>query len=195
MSFGATTMQYLFQRKDLTEIRKFLRERNIDVNDCSIAADATSKKTCGSVMIHAIRNFDRAVMTCLLEEFGADLSLPCAIFHKHDPSKRRRLFPTFCALFAGNDAVNYVLEHGATPFVSDSEKFPYLTQRIDGQALLLLQYAKTRCRTAWVLIWTLSQLTGTLWPDMREPLAKMVVGMPLREFSRDSVKKRRVQEK
>lgn len=190
MSFGAISVDYLFQRKDVVEIRNFLREHNVDVNECSIPLDS-SNEIYYSVLTHALRNFDHAVMTCLLEEFGADLNLPCMVC-LDDPRKPGWRFPAFCALITHRDtvdAVEYVLEHGATPFVTASENTAYLKERVDGGALLLLEYAKRRCRTAWTTVWVLSQLTGTLWPDMSEALAKMIVGIPLREFSKDSVKR------
>lgn len=183
---------HVFRRKDVSEIRLFLTKHHPNVNACSIAIDLGGHAR-GSIVRYALSIFNTQVMTCLLEEFGADLSIPCVVCD--EPWEDLQTFPIFYAcvsLCDRVDAVEYVLEHGGSPFTIAFGKSEFLTERIDGQALLLLEYAKTRCRTAWVIIWTLSHLTGTLWPDMSEPLAKMIVGMPLREFSRDIVKKKRV---
>ncbi len=182
----------LLKRKDVVEIRSFLKKHDVNVNSCSILV-CNRKETCCSVVAVALRCFHKPVMMCLLEEFGADLSLPCQL--SRIPSKPYLAFAAYCGFFCHAsplDAVEYTLEHGGIPFGAE---FGYTLSNTNGvwrEALMLMEKAKTRCRTAWVLVWTLSQLTGTLWPDMSEPLAKMIVGIPLREFSRDSVKKKRV---
>lgn len=180
---------HVFRRKDVVEIRSFLRKHHPDVNACVLAIDLV-RYVRGSIIRYALEHFDTKVMTCLLEEFGGDLSIPCVV--RDGLCDNLQTYPIFYACFSlcdRVDAVEYVLEHGGSPFTVAFGKSTFLTERVDGQALLLLEYAKTRCRTAWVVVWTLSQLTGTMWPDMSEPLTKMIVGMPLREFSRDSVKR------
>lgn len=179
----------VFRRTNVTEIRSFLRKHHPDVNGCYIMLSPGGYVR-GSIVRYALTHFNAEVITCLLEEFGADLSIPCVVCD--EPGYLSRSYPIFYACFSLCDrleAVEYVLDHGGSPFTVSFGKSKFHTERVDGQVLLLLEYAKTRCRTAWVLVWTLSQLTGTLWPDMSEPLAKMIVEMPLREFSRDSVKR------
>jgi hypothetical protein len=182
----------VFRRKNVSEIRSFLRKHHPDVNTCHITLSPGGYVR-GSIVRYAFTHFNAEVITCLLEEFGADLSIPCVVCD--EPGYLAQSYPIFYACFSlcdRADAVEYVLEHGGSPFTVDFGKSKFLQERVDGLSLLLLEYAKTRCRTAWALVWTLSQLTGTIWPDMSEPFAEMIVGIHLREFSKDSSKKKRV---
>jgi hypothetical protein len=179
----------IFRQKDVGKIRNFLKTHNVDVNVCSIPL-TDLKRIHLSVIRYALVHFDRAVMSCLLEEFGADLNAPCTVCTV--PRFVRLDYPVFEACFGVGDrleVLEYVIDHGATPFAVARGATNFLTRPVSGQALHLLECAKKRIRTAWVVVWTFSQLTGTMWPDMSEPLVKMLMAMPAMEFSRDTYKR------
>jgi len=169
----------VFKRKDVGRIRSFLREHDVDVNACTIALDPKSK-VYSTVMVFALVFYDRAVMMCLLDEFGADLDVPCYI--GNDPQLPLRDYPVFQACVANNaeEAVEFVLDHGASPL---AVSYGVSDNTLDRFALTIIEAAKDRLRTAWAAAWSLSH--HPVLRDMAQPVAQRVMTTPVREFLKE----------
>ena len=190
----------IFERKTVPEIRAFLQEHAVDVNECNLhwGLDPTYR---WSVVWCAIVEFRRDVMDLLLNEFGADLSVPCR-FLSNAVVVEAEAYPIYRAFVGSSrlDALEFVLERGASPF-KGCDNLPRIGKTgYKEEALGLIDAAKDRLRTAWAVAWALSQRppqSTSVWGlcDMAQPVAQRVTGTPVREFLKEGeetqTKKRR----
>jgi hypothetical protein len=188
----ATDVNNVFKTRDVARVRSFLTQHKIDVNACGIRTNAGGWLL-ATPLVHAIANFDKTVMKCLLEEFAADLNTPC--YRTSGGPIALEDYPLFQSCCTPDDpveAAEFLLDHGAHPFV-----VPYGMSLLSHNvtALDMLQAAKVRIQTAWAATWALSQ--HPVWRDMAQQVAQCIMGTPARKFlneSTDQNKKRRTRE-
>jgi len=184
-------LRKLFERKDVAEICRTLRQHNIvDVNDCSVLTPHSAR----SVLSFAIESFHPDVMWSLLNDFGADLNVVCV-----SDAEGVDWYPleiAYCMLGVPEYAVRWLLEHGSSPFVFLDYSGP---EDPWNESECLVERARDRLRTAWAATWVLSQRPHALgaWGlrVMAQQVAQCIMETPLREVSEvceDSRKKRKI---
>ena len=177
----ARVIRKLFQRCNVKEIREFLHQHHIDVNELSLRQDDESQYR-WSPMVYAIANFDRDVMEMLLNEFGADFNKPCVCVRDGAvPSADDYLILHNCIPGDFTLSVEFMLDNGASPFVFHDNNDRFITSPTHHVQMVLT--AKERLRTAWAAAWSLSQ--RPVLRDMIQPVAQRIMATPVREFLTD----------
>jgi hypothetical protein len=187
-------VERVFARRNVAEIRNFLRHHAIDVNACTLLWSHDSL-IYSTAMKYAMCHFDPGVVQMLLDEFGADLNAPCHVerancFIAEDD------YLIFQMKSCGGDTNNileFLLDHGASAFILE-ESSDWLSNPRNRFCRLLLS-ARVRTRVAWAATWALSQ--HPVWRDMAQQVAQCIMGTPARKFlneSTDQNKKRRTRE-
>jgi hypothetical protein len=179
----------VFVRNDVAEIRNVLQHLGLEVNSCVLYWDG--QPHIWSPLFCAIAFFDENVIHMLLDEFGADLNLPC--IRKRDSNVvDSSSYPLFRACTNPNERVlDFMLDHGASPFTCS--RLPLTTKEFQRYSRYMIKTARKRCRTAWAAHWALSQ--HLVWRDMAQQVAQCIAATPVREFlavHEDSRKKSKV---
>ncbi len=173
----ATDLNHVFKTKDVAQIRSFLLQHSIDVNVCGIRT-RDGGWLLATPLVHAVANFDAKVMTCLLDEFGADLNAPC--YRTPGGPIDIEDYPIFQACCTPDDPVDataFMLDHGASPF---SVPYGMSSFALNVDAMDVFEAGQARCRTAWAAYWALSQ--HPVFRDMAQQVAQCIMTTPVREF-------------
>ena len=175
---------HLFRQKSADAVRSCIKEFGIDINACTIHVGAHAYT---SPLVYAIVYFDQCTVACLLSEFGADLNAPCYLNPNALSDEKTEYVLDFAlcgpeSVAKVMEATDFLLDHGASPFLISSIEDPKHA-RLVPDALLLIEAAKDRLRTAWASCWALSH--HPVWRDMIQPAAQRVMGTPVREFLTD----------
>lgn len=195
----ANEVESVFARKNVAEIRSFLRHRAIDVNACNLLWSPDSL-IYSTTMKYAMYHFDQGVVQMLLDEFGADLNAPCHV--ERDGGFIAEDDYLIFQMTTNGDPdgiLEFLLDHGASAFILD-ESSDWLSDTGFRFCRLLLA-GRDRLRTAWAAAWALSQRphAPAAWGlrDMAQQVAQCIMATPVREFltvQEDLIKKRKTTE-
>jgi hypothetical protein len=179
----ANDVERVFARKNVAEIRNFLRHHAIDVNECTLLWSPDSL-IYSTTMKYAMYHFDPDVIQMLLKEFGADLNAPCHVERVNGfVAEDDYLIFQIKASGDTDDILEFLLDHGASAFILE-ESSVWLSNPRYGFCRLLLT-ARDRTRVAWAAHWALSQ--HLVWRDMAQQVAQHIMATPVREFLNESV--------
>lgn len=175
----AKDVESVFARRNVAEIRTFLRDHTIDVNACTLlwAPDSLIYST---AMKYAIYHFDPCVVRMLLDEFDADLNAPCHVerINYFIAEDDYLIFQMKSCGGDTDDILEFLLDHGASAFILEESSF-WLSNPRNHFCRLLLS-ARDRTRTAWAAHWALSQ--HPVFRDMAQQVAQGILATPVREF-------------
>ena len=172
---GGKVFRKLFERKNVDEIRMFLHQHKVNVHMCTLL-DWSGSRFVSSPLFYAVANFDPDVMQMICGEFGADFNVPC-YGRRGGSLDVPENYPIFHTYSNSTDDLEFMLDHGASPFVIPDIRDTFAA---DNDHVRLVLAARDRIQCAWAVAWSLSH--HPVWRDMIQQVAQCVMGIPVRDF-------------